>query len=92
MTKEEALKLVFFDHYCTCGGFAWPTSGRDPRRPHTDWCPQMKQYNEWYDALHPVDEESPGQVEEYFTQRLIDSKQKIEDSLEILLGTKKALE
>ena len=52
ISRDEAMALRTFDHYCTCGGFAWPLSGRDPARPHMDWCPQRQQYNEWWDALH----------------------------------------
>ena len=52
MTKDEALNLKTFDHYCTCGGFAHSMNGRDARNPHMDWCPQAKQYSEWYEALH----------------------------------------
>lgn len=48
MTREEALELTTFDHYCTCGGFAWSMNGRDPADPHMSWCPQREQYNEWY--------------------------------------------
>jgi hypothetical protein len=55
MTREEAQKLVTFKHYCTCGGYAHALNGRDPRRPHMDWCPQLKEYNEWYDAMHFAD-------------------------------------
>lgn len=56
MTKQEALDLKTFDHYCTCGGFACSINGRDPRNPHMAWCPQMPQYVEWYEALHSKDQ------------------------------------
>jgi hypothetical protein len=52
MTKEEAEKLVAFDHYCMCGGYAHSMNGRDPANPHASWCPQKPQYDEWYAALH----------------------------------------
>lgn len=52
MTKEQALALKSFDHYCTCGGFAHSMNARDPRRPHMDWCPQKEQYNAWFDAMN----------------------------------------
>lgn len=51
MTRDEALKLRSFDHGCTCGGHAWKLNGRNPMRPHMDWCPQREQYNAWADAL-----------------------------------------
>jgi len=52
MTKNDAEKLTTFKHYCTCGGYAHSMNGRNPRRPHKHWCPQRKEYSEWYDALH----------------------------------------
>lgn len=52
MTYEEAKNLKFFKEYCSCGGFAHSMNGRNPARPHMSWCPQMEEYNEWYDALH----------------------------------------
>jgi len=57
MTKEEALNLKSFQNYCTCGGFAFSMNGRNPKRPHMDWCPQREEYNEWYDAIHSDDKE-----------------------------------
>lgn len=56
MTREEALNLKTFNEYCTCGGFAWSMNGRDPRNPHTDYCPQREQYNEWYRLVHSTEE------------------------------------
>lgn len=53
MTKEQAEALVTFTHHCMCGGYAHSMNGRDPARPHMDWCPQREEYNEWWDALHP---------------------------------------
>lgn len=53
MTREEALALRTYTHTCTCGGYAFSLNGRDPRRPHMEYCLQREQYNEWYDALHP---------------------------------------
>lgn len=49
-------RLTTFDAYCSCGGYAYELNGRNPRDPHTDWCPQREQYAEWvaaggYDAL-----------------------------------------
>jgi hypothetical protein len=37
-----------FKNYCTCGGYAWSMNGRDPKQPHMAWCPQFKEYAEWY--------------------------------------------
>lgn len=53
MTRDEALALKSFQHYCMCGGFAYELNGRDPRDPHMAWCPQREEYSEWYEALHP---------------------------------------
>jgi len=52
MTRDEALNLKTFKHYCTCGGFAWTMNGRDPEHCHKAWCPQFDEYKEWWDALH----------------------------------------
>jgi hypothetical protein len=52
MTKEQAEQLKTFDHYCTCGGFAWQLNGRSKENPHMSWCPQKQQYDAWYTALH----------------------------------------
>lgn len=51
MTLEEAKKLKSFTNYCNCGGYAWKMNGRNPSRPHMNWCPQEKEYNEWYDLV-----------------------------------------
>lgn len=52
MTYEDAINLKSFKHYCTCGGYAWQMNGRPESRPHLDWCPQLKEHAEWWDALH----------------------------------------
>lgn len=52
MTKEEAEQFKCFDHICTCGGFAWMMNGRPESDPHTPWCPQKPQYDEWYAAMY----------------------------------------
>lgn len=52
MTKEEALKLVSFHEYCTCGGHAMSRNGRLPSNPHSDYCPQKEEYDEWYAAIN----------------------------------------
>ena len=52
MTKEDAEKLKRFDHHCTCGGFAWRMNGRPEADPHMKWCPQKKQYDEWWAAMN----------------------------------------
>ncbi len=26
-------------------------NGRNPARPHMSWCPQIEEYNEWYDLV-----------------------------------------
>jgi len=59
MTKEEAEKLIYFDHYCTCGGNAYKMNGRPESNPHMDWCPQKAQYDEWYKAMHSDQTERP---------------------------------
>ena len=51
MNLDEARKLKSFKNYCNCGGYAWKMNGRNPARPHLSWCPQMKEYNEWYDLV-----------------------------------------
>lgn len=55
MTKEEALALKSFKHYCNCGGYAWQMNGRQEERPHMDWCPQYAEYEEWRQALRDGD-------------------------------------
>jgi hypothetical protein len=55
MTREEAENLKSFDDYCICGGFAWSQNGRPESNPHMTWCPQKKQYGEWYKALHEAE-------------------------------------
>lgn len=54
MTRAEALALKSFDQYCTCGGYAVTRDNpvRDHEHPHTSWCPQREQYEEWWKALH----------------------------------------
>ena len=51
MNLDEAKNLKSFKNYCNCGGYAWSMNGRDRARPHMSWCPQMKEYNEWYDLV-----------------------------------------
>ena len=51
MTYEEAKNLKSFKNYCNCGGSAWNMNGRNPARPHMSWCPQIDEYNEWYDLV-----------------------------------------
>jgi len=51
MNLDEAKNLKSFKNYCNCGGYAWSMNGRNPARPHMSWCPQMKEYNEWYDLV-----------------------------------------
>jgi hypothetical protein len=53
MTKEEAEKLVTFQNYCTCGGYAYSMNGRPQSQPHKAWCPQATEHTEWWKALHP---------------------------------------
>jgi len=52
MSKEEVINPKKFKHGCTCGGHAWRMNGRDPKQPHTAWCPQREEYAEWYAANH----------------------------------------
>ncbi len=52
MTKEEAKQLKTFKRVCNCGGYAWHMNGRPEEQPHMTWCPQAKEYAEWYQALH----------------------------------------
>jgi len=51
MTREGALNLKSFKHYCICGGYAYEMNGRNPEDPHTYWCPQREEWMEWKDAL-----------------------------------------
>lgn len=51
MNKDEAKNLKYFKNLCTCGGFAWKMNGRNPARPHMSYCPQLEEYNEWYDLV-----------------------------------------
>ena len=50
MTAKEVaiLRKISFENYCTCGGFARqvPVSN-----PHTSWCPQVKEYGEWFEIV-----------------------------------------
>ena len=52
-SKEEAENLQGFQNYCTCGGFAHGMNGRPVSAPHMDWCPQQKEYAEWWEVMHP---------------------------------------
>ena len=40
-----------FEHYCTCGGFAWSMNGRPQSQPHMTWCPQYAEYAEWWESI-----------------------------------------
>jgi DNA-binding ferritin-like protein len=51
MTYDEAKNLKSFKNYCNCGGAHWNMNGRNPARPHMSWCPQIEEYNEWYDLV-----------------------------------------
>lgn len=51
MTLEDAKNLKSFKNYCNCGGYAWAVNGRNPARPHLSWCPQIEEYNEWFDLV-----------------------------------------
>lgn len=42
---------------CNCGGYAWPLNGRPEKQPHMAWCPQAKEYAEWYQALHGYEQD-----------------------------------
>ena len=44
----EAENKALFHNHCNCGGYAWTMNGRDERQPHMTWCPQAKEYAEWY--------------------------------------------
>ena len=50
MTKKS------FEHYCTCGGYAWTMNGRKESDPHMSWCPQKEEYDKWYRDTHPTKE------------------------------------
>ncbi len=54
---DKAIKS--FKERCTCGGYAHTMNGRDPARPHMDYCPQREEYNEWYDATNTTKKEGP---------------------------------
>lgn len=61
MTRDAALNLRSFKHYCTCGGYAWQLNGRDQESPHTHWCPQYEEYRAWRLALRqPKKDDSDG--------------------------------
>lgn len=51
MTYEEAIRLRSFQNHCTCGGYAWRMNGRSYSQPHMAWCPQHKEYGDWFMAL-----------------------------------------
>ena len=51
MNYDEAKNLKSFKNCCNCGGSAWTMNGRNPARPHMSWCPQIEEYNEWYDLV-----------------------------------------
>lgn len=57
MTKDQAKALISFDELCMCGGYAWTMNGRPESNPHMGWCPQKKQYDAWYKAMHSEDGE-----------------------------------
>lgn len=59
MTKQEAEALKRFKDYCTCGGFAWQMNGRKESSPHMEWCPQAKEYAEWWDAMNTAPQRAP---------------------------------
>ena len=50
MTLDEAKNLKTFKNHCNCGGYN-TMNGRDRARPHMAWCPQVHEYNEWYDLV-----------------------------------------
>lgn len=60
MTKEEEKNLKSFKHYCNCGGYAWTMNGRPKEQPHMHWCSQVKEYEEWYKALHEDEKKNFG--------------------------------
>lgn len=60
MTYEEAVNLVSYKNYCTCGGFACGLNGRDPRHPHMEWCPQLAEFEEREAALERGSEAGKG--------------------------------
>jgi hypothetical protein len=52
VTKDEADKLTSFKNLCNCGGYARSMNGRPENQPHMAWCPQYREYAEWYEAKH----------------------------------------
>jgi hypothetical protein len=41
-------KDTSFKHYCTCGGYAYGMTERSmSRHPHTEWCPQREEWEQW---------------------------------------------
>ena len=52
MTKDEAKNLKRFKNICNCGGYAYELNGRSEKQPHMEWCPQFKEYEEWWKAIN----------------------------------------
>lgn len=52
MTNDEAKNLKFFKNICNCGGCAYELNGRSEKQPHMIWCPQFKEYDEWWKAMN----------------------------------------
>lgn len=46
------MRLWTFKNFCTCGGYASSINGRPISQPHMSWCPQAKEYAEWYEAMY----------------------------------------
>jgi len=51
MTTEQPKKHKSFEHYCTCGGYAYEMNGRNPEQPHMIWCPQRDEWIAWKQSL-----------------------------------------
>lgn len=41
-------EIKTFENYCNCGGFASSMNGRPVEQPHMTWCPQYREYAEWF--------------------------------------------
>ena len=46
MTREYALTMRAYKHYCNCGGYAGLSERSKSRHPHMDWCPQREEWEE----------------------------------------------
>ena len=51
---QEYLKskdIWSFENYCNCGGYASSMNGRNPEHPHTSWCAQSNEWEDWWEKF-----------------------------------------